>query len=132
MGNEACTVPTRTVAKSRIGIRKKESIIGVQWFQKNPNPRVHHSVGTVDPQVGICLSPLDTNDGFYLSHTPVTALRKDKKNDRSAARWPHVDTRRHCNVKMMSLCRITAILGFSGSLFHVFQYSGEQEKESII
>ena len=27
------------------GIWEKESIIGVQWFQKNPNPRVHRSVG---------------------------------------------------------------------------------------
>ena len=35
----------RTVAKFRIGILEKESIIGVQWFQKNPNPRTHRSVG---------------------------------------------------------------------------------------
>ena len=27
------------------GIWEKESIIGVQWFQKNPNPRVPRSVG---------------------------------------------------------------------------------------
>ena len=27
------------------GIWEKESIIGVQWFQKNPNPLVHRSVG---------------------------------------------------------------------------------------
>ena len=27
------------------GIWEKESIIGVQWFQKNPNPRVQRSVG---------------------------------------------------------------------------------------
>ena len=27
------------------GIWEKESIIGVQWFQKYPNPRVHRSVG---------------------------------------------------------------------------------------
>ena len=27
------------------GIWEKESIIGVQWFQKNPNPRAHRSVG---------------------------------------------------------------------------------------
>ena len=46
----------------------------------NPNPRVHRSsgklgeasfpTGTVDPRVGISLSPLNTNDGFSLSiHT---------------------------------------------------------------
>ena len=43
----------------------------------NPNPRVHCSsgklgeasfpTGTVDPRVGISLSPLNTNDGFSLS-----------------------------------------------------------------
>ena len=31
--------------KFRIGIWEKESIIGVQWFEKNPNPQVHRSVG---------------------------------------------------------------------------------------
>ena len=45
--------------------------------QGNPNPRVHCSsgklgkasfpTGTVDPRVGISLSPLNTNDGFSLS-----------------------------------------------------------------
>ena len=43
----------------------------------SPNPRVHRSsgklgeaffpTGTVDPWVGISLSPLNTNDGFSLS-----------------------------------------------------------------
>ena len=50
------------------------------WFSVetgNPNPRVHRSsgkldeasfpTGTVDPRVGIFLSPLNTNDGFSLS-----------------------------------------------------------------
>ena len=59
--------------------------MGVQWRKENPNPRVHRSSGKlgephfplerVDPRVGIFLSPLDTHDGFYLSHprylTPV-------------------------------------------------------------
>ena len=45
----------------------------------NHNPRVHRSsgklgeasfpTGTVDPRVGISLSPLNTNDGFSFSHT---------------------------------------------------------------
>ena len=45
----------------------------------NPNPRVYRSngklceasfpTGTVDPRVGISLSPLNTNDGFSLSIT---------------------------------------------------------------
>ena len=66
------------------------------WFQKNPNPRVHRSVtetlqasfatGTVGPQVRIFLSPLNTNDGFYLSYTPVPAgVEKITKNEQ-----PHV------------------------------------------
>ena len=45
--------------------------------------------GTVGPRVGIFLSPLKTNDGLYLSHTPVPALGKDK--NRTAARRPHAD-----------------------------------------
>ena len=46
-----------------VRVRKRESIIGVQWGQGNPNPRVHRSrgkrgfaefpTGTVDPRVGI-------------------------------------------------------------------------------
>ena len=44
-------------------VRKRESNIGVQWGQGNPNPRVNRSsgkrgfaefpTGTVDPRVGI-------------------------------------------------------------------------------
>ena len=44
-------------------LRQRESIIGVQWGQGNPNPRVHRSsgkrgfaefpTGTVAPRVGI-------------------------------------------------------------------------------
>ena len=47
----------------------------------NPNPRVHRSsgklgkasfpTGTVDPRVGIFLSPLNTNDGFSLSRPRI-------------------------------------------------------------
>ena len=35
--------------------------------------------GTVGPRVGIFLSPLNTNDGFYLSHIPKPAYGKDEK-----------------------------------------------------
>ena len=58
--------------------------MGVQWRKENPNPRVHRSSGKlgeprfplerVDPRVGIFLSPLDTHDGFYLSHTGCTCV----------------------------------------------------------
>ena len=59
-------------------LRKIESIIGVQWFQKNPNPRAHCSSGkrglpifTLNggPRVGIFLEPLNTNDRFFYSYT---------------------------------------------------------------
>ena len=43
------------------------------------------STGTVGPRVGILLSPLNNNDGFYLSHIPISAHGKDKKKQ------PHVD-----------------------------------------
>ena len=35
--------------------------------------------GTVGPRIGIFLFPLNTNDGFDLSHIPVPANGKDKK-----------------------------------------------------
>ena len=57
----------------------------IQWeTQKASFP-----TGTVGPRVGIFLSPLDTDDGFYLSHIPVLARGKDKK--RTAARGPQAD-----------------------------------------
>ena len=54
-----------------------------------------------------------------LSNIPISARGK---HEQLAARWPHVDPRRHCNVKSSSLYRIAAYSGFSGSHFHVFQY----------
>ena len=52
----------------------------------NLNPRVHRSsgelgeasfpTGTVDPRVGISLSPLNTNDGFSLSTIVPGILKK--------------------------------------------------------
>ena len=68
----------------------------VQWETRQAS----FPTGTVGPRVGIFLSPLNTNDGFYLSHIPVPALGKDKK--RTAARCLHVDPWRHCDVKMTS------------------------------
>ena len=67
------TLGPRTLLHSTVpygsGISEKESIIGVQWFQKNPDPRqASFPTGTVGPRVGIFLSPLNTNDGFNLSH----------------------------------------------------------------
>ena len=47
----------------------------VQWETRQAS----FPTGTVGPRVGIFLSPLNTNDGFYLSHIPVPALGKDKK-----------------------------------------------------
>ena len=44
-------------------------------------------IGTVGPRVGIFLSPVNTNDVFYLSHIPIPARGEDKK--RTAARRPH-------------------------------------------
>ena len=53
----------------------------------NPNPRVQRSsgklgeasfpTGTVDPRVGISLSPLNTNDGFSFSHIPLSKRSKN-------------------------------------------------------
>ena len=55
----------------------------VQWETRQAS----FPTGMVGPRVGIFLSPLNTNDGFYLSHTPVPVLGNDKKG--IAARRPH-------------------------------------------
>ena len=91
----------------------------VQWETRQASL----PTGTVGPRVGFFLSPLNTNDGFYLSRIPVPACGKEKTNSRtSAAHWSHVNPWRHCNVKMMSPCHISAYSGFSVSPFHVFHY----------
>ena len=120
--NKYYTVLYRTVRwwymRKRISGSRKIPTIGstVQWETRQAS----FPTGTVGPRVGIFLSPLNTNDGFYLSHTPILALGKDRKQ--TAARWPHVYPWCHCNVKMTSPCRISAYSGFSGSLFQVFKY----------
>ena len=83
----------------------------VQWETRQAS----FPTGTVGPRVGIFLSPLNTNDGFYLSHIPVTASDKDK------TRTPARPLTSIC-VKITSPYRFSACLGFSGSLFIFFQY----------
>ena len=55
--------------------------------------------GTVGPWVGIFLSPLNTSDGFHLSHIHVPAYRKDKKL--TAARRPHAGCSSFCDIIVM-------------------------------
>ena len=94
--NRYYTVPYCMVAKCRIGMWEKELIIGVQWFQKNPNPRVHGSVGNWacfvshwngGPSGWDFSIPTEHQWWILLSHIPVPALGKDKK--RTATRGPH-------------------------------------------
>ena len=74
--NRYYTVLYRTVAKFRFGLWEEESIMvfsgsrkiqtlgsTVQW----ETWQASFPTGTAGPWVGIFLSPLDTNDGFYLS-----------------------------------------------------------------
>ena len=55
-------------------------IIGVQWEQEIPNPRVHHPVGNsfptaiVAPLVEIFLSPLNPNEELFLCYMEVFLL----------------------------------------------------------
>ena len=73
--NRYYTVQYRTV----VVYEKKNRSLVFSGSRKNPNPRVHRSVvtrqasfptptGTVGPRVGIIVSPLNINDGFYLSY----------------------------------------------------------------
>ena len=58
------------------GSRKIPTLVStVQWETRQAS----FPTGTVGPRVGIFLSPLNTNDGFYLSHIPIPASGKDKK-----------------------------------------------------
>ena len=54
---------------------------------------------------------------IILSHIPVPAHGKDKW---TAARWPHVDSWRHCNVKITSPCHVSVYFGFSWESFSCF------------
>ena len=104
------------VGKCRNGIWEKWFIITVQSFQKKPNPWVHHSVGNEAWASGWdFLSSLNTNDGFYLSHIPVPARRKDKK--RTVARRPHAVPWRHCSVKNDVTMSDLSVFRIFGSLF---------------
>ena len=83
----------------------------VQWETRQAS----FPTGMVGLWVRIFLSPLNTNDGFYLSHTPVPALGKDKK---TAARWPHYPWR-HYNVHHVASQRIQDFLKAFSCLSHI-------------
>ena len=78
--------------------------------------------GMVGPRVGIFLSPLNTNDGFYLSHLPVPAHGKDKK--RTAPCRPHPgQTLIHGVIVMLKKCHYVPsqqIQNFLEDFFMVF------------
>ena len=67
--------------------------------------------GTVGPRVGIFLSPLNTNDGFYLSHKPVPALGKDKNNEK-----PHAG---RTSIRDVILCKNDVTMSYL-SFFRIF------------
>ena len=71
----------------------------VQWETRQAS----YPTGTVGPRVGIFLSPLNTNDGFYLSHIPKRARGKDKKN-RTAGRMLASRRSVTSNVTMSHIC----------------------------
>ena len=59
-------------------VRKIESIIGVQWGEKNPNPRAHRSSGkrgfpsfllNGGPEGWDFSGTTETNDRFFFSYT---------------------------------------------------------------
>ena len=76
--------------------------------------------GTVGPRVGIFLSPLNTNDGFYLSHIPVPALVEVKSEQ------PHADRTSIRDVIVMLKWRhhvaFQRIQDFLEVFFTFFQY----------
>ena len=101
----------------------------VQWETRQAS----FPTGTVGPRVGIFLSPLNTNDGFYLSHTPVPDKEKDiKKNEQ-----PHAGCMSIRDVIIMlndvTMSHLSEFRIFWKSFFLFFfdinkVLSGEQEK----
>ena len=57
---------------------------------------------------------------FFLSHIPVPALVKDKKQTHFGRTLAACRSMTSFHDKMTSPCRISAYSGFSCSLFHVF------------
>ena len=111
--------------QTRNDTKKLHPHSGAKFYTKLP----HKTVPTTnnEPKMTPSLSLSRTPDRdfrcFYpsekfLSHFSVPACGKNKKQ--TAACWPNVYVWRHCNVKMTSPYRISAYLGFSGSLFHIF------------
>ena len=101
----------------------------VQWETRQAS----FPTGTVGPRVGIFLSPLNTSDGFYLSHMLRTNGGKDK--NLTAARRKTSDvivTLKWRNA--MSHHRYSVSYG-SISLHYIRKnalFDDEQDKESII
>ena len=98
----------------------------VQWETRQAS----FPTGTVGPRVGIFLSPLNTNDGFYLSHIPVPACEKDKKKSSrtSAARRTYAGRTSILGViVMLKLSHHVPsermnVQGFLEVFFMIFQY----------
>ena len=65
------------------------SVVPEKSQPSGPPRLAEFPTGTEGPRVGIFLSPLNTNDGFYLSHIRVPARGNDKQQ--TAARRPHAD-----------------------------------------
>ena len=103
----------------------------VQWETRQAS----FPTGTVGPRVGIFLSPLNTNDGFYLSHTLVPALGKDKKNEQQHAGLTSIrDVIVMLNDVTMSHLSVFRIFWKSFPHFSNINevFSGEHEKVSIM
>ena len=84
---------------------QRESIIGVQWGQGNPNPRVHRSsgkrgfaefpTGTVDPRVGI--------SQFHC--TPMIDSISDISNKEQKHKFT-IHLARHCGLPFATYCKV--------------------------
>ena len=86
----------------------------IQWETRQAS----FPTGKVDPRVGIFLSPLNTNDGFYLSHIyPYQPVGKIKLEQLNAGRMSIRDVIVMLNDVIMSYLSVFRIFR---SLFRVF------------
>ena len=112
-------------------VRKNNSSLVIHGNRKNPTlestvlrktQQAFFPTGKVGPQVGIFLSPLITNERFYLSHIPVKAHGKDKNEHLHVGRTMICDV-----IVMLKLCHHVASHHFVEVFFMFFQYKMRKE-----
>ena len=91
------TSPTNnTLYRTVVVNEKKNRSLVFSGFRKIPTLQASFPTGTVGPRVGIFLSPLNTNDGFFLSHISYAYLTWVAMWDRYLRQQANIGITRSC------------------------------------